>query len=127
MMATLAAVVLGFFGQFVRGISSGEVFGGGPVESLIRIIIQQNVTGELEMNSVAASVVKGIDWVLMGLLTAATYVLPDYNQFDTATFVADGYNIFGDLVAQQLTMAAVYFIAVSIVGYFFLKTREIAA
>ena len=127
MMATLAAVVLGFFGEFVRGISSGEVHGGGPLESLIRMIIQQNVTGELELNSVAATVLKGVDWVLMSLLTAGTFVLPDYTQFDTATFVADGYNIFGDLVAQQLTMAAVYLVAVTIVGYFFLKTREIAA
>jgi hypothetical protein len=127
MMATLAAVVLGFFGEFVRGISSGEIYGGGPLESLIRMIIQQNVTAELEMNSVATTVLKAVDWVLMSLLTAGTFVLPDYTQFDTATFVADGYNIFGDLVAQQLTMAAVYLVAVTIVGYFFLKTREIAA
>jgi hypothetical protein len=127
MLATLAAIVLGFFGEFIRGISSGEVYGGGPLESLIRIIIQQNVTTELEMNHIAATVVKGIDWCLISLLTAGTYVLPDYNQFDTATFVADGYNIFGDLVAQQLIMAAVYLTAVTIVGYFFLKTREIAA
>jgi hypothetical protein len=63
----------------------------------------------------------------MALLTAGTYILPDYTRFDTTQFVADGYNIFGDLVGQQLTMAAVYFVVVSIVGYFFLKTREIAA
>jgi len=127
MMATLAAVVLGFFGQFVRGISSGEIYGGGPLESMIRMIIQENVMTELELNSVAVSFLKGFDWVLMSLLTAGTFILPDYTQFDTATFVADGYNIFGDLVAQQLTMAAVYFGVVAIVGYFFLKTREIAA
>lgn len=127
MMATLSAVVLGFFGDFVRGISSGEIYGGGPIESMIRMIIQENVMNELELNSIAVTVLKAIDWVLMGMLTAGTYILPDYTQFDTATFVADGYNIFGDLVAQQLTMAFVYFVVVTIVGYFFLKTREIAA
>ena len=31
----------------------------------------------------------------MHLLQAATYILPDYTQFDTTEFVADGYNIFG--------------------------------
>ena len=46
---------------------------------------------------------------------------------DTTEFVASGYNIFGSLVGQQLVMALVYFTAVSIAGYFFLKTREIAA
>ena len=48
-------------------------------------------------------------------------------QFDTTEFVASGYNIFAAAVGQQVTMALVYFTAVTIAGYFFLKTREIAA
>jgi len=63
----------------------------------------------------------------MRLLQAATYVLPDFTQFDTSRFVADGFSIFPDLVAQQVVMAGVYFVVVTIVGYFCLKTREIAA
>jgi hypothetical protein len=68
-----------------------------------------------------------LDGGLMSLMYTSTYILPDYTQFDTTQFVADGYNIFGSLVGQQLTMAAVYFTVVTIAGYFFLKTREIAA
>jgi len=60
-------------------------------------------------------------------LAAATYILPDYTQFDTTEYVASGYNIFGALVGEQLVMGVVYFTAVTIAGYFFLKTREIAA
>jgi hypothetical protein len=127
MMATLSAIVLGFFGEKVRSIASGQEYGGGPIESLIRIVRQENVMTELEMNRVLLLVVQGADAVMMNLLRAATYVLPDYTRFDTTQFVADGYNIFGSLVGQQLTMAMVYFTVVSIAGYFFLKTREIAA
>ena len=127
MLATLSAVVLGFFGQFVRDVYTGAAHGGGPIESLIRMITQQNITTDLEVTGIIAQVVKGADWVLMSLMTAGTYVLPNYRQFDTAGFVADGYNIFGDLVAQQLTMAVVYSVVVGTIGYFFLKTREIAA
>ncbi len=82
---------------------------------------------DMEMNAILLKVIKGADAVLMHLMQAATYILPDYTQFDTTEFVASGYNIFAALVAQQLTMAVVYFVAVSIAGYFFLKTREIAA
>jgi hypothetical protein len=127
LMASLSAIVLGFFGQFVRDIATGTAYGGGPIESFIRIIIQQNVMTDLEMNTIVVKIIKGIDAVLMHLLQAATYILPDYTQFDTTEFVASGYNIFGSLVGQQLTMALVYFTAVTIAGYFFLKTREIAA
>jgi hypothetical protein len=127
LMASISAIVLGFFGQFVRDIATGVQYGGGPIESFIRMITQMNVMTDLEINAVLSKIIKVMDGALMHLLQAATYVLPDYTQFDTTEFVADGYNIFGAVVAEQLTMAIVYFTVVSIVGYFFLKTREIAA
>jgi hypothetical protein len=126
-MATLSAAVLGFFGQFVRNVATGVTEGGGPLEATIRIIIQQNVMTDLEINSIVVQILKVGDAILMRLLQAATYVLPDYTRFDTVEFVADGYSIMPDLVAEQVTMAAVYFVVVTIVGYFCLKTREIAA
>jgi hypothetical protein len=126
-LASISAISLGFFGQFVRDIATGASYGGGPVESFIRIITQNNVMTDLEMNPILLKLIKGMDAVLMHLMQAATYILPDYTQFDTTEFVASGYNIFGSLVGEQLTMAVVYFTAVSIAGYFFLKTREIAA
>lgn len=127
LMASISAIVLGFFGQFVRDIATGTAYGGGPIESFIRIITQQNVMTDMEINKILLTIIKGCDGILMHLLQAATYILPDYTQFDTTEFVASGYNIFGSVVGQQLVMAAVYFTAVSIAGYFFLKTREIAA
>lgn len=127
LMASISAIVLGFFGQFVRDVATGAAYGGGPIESFIRIIIQANLMTDLEFNSILVKIIKIADGALMHLLQAATYILPDYTQFDTTEFVATGYNIFGSLVGQQLTMAAVYFTVVTIVGYFFLKTREIAA
>jgi hypothetical protein len=127
LMASVSAIVLGFFGQFIRDIATGASYGGGPIESFIRIIIQQNMMTDLEVNTIVTKIIKGIDAVLMHVLQAATYILPDYTQFDTTEFVAAGYNIFSAMVCQQLVMAVVYFTAVTIAGYFFLKTREIAA
>jgi len=136
MLASLSAIVVGFFGQFVRGITigvfqggeaQGAVYGGGPIESFIRIITQQNVMTEMEMNKIFTTIIQVLDGGLMSLMYAATYILPDYTQFDTTEFVANGYNIFGSLVGEQLVMGLVYFTAVTITGYFFLKTREVAA
>ncbi len=127
MLAALSGIILGYFGQFVREVATGAVEGGGPIESTIRLLTQQNVQNELDINGIAAMVVQGIDQVLMQSIRVATYVLPDYNRFDTTKFVANGYDIFSDVVLQQVTMAAVYTLVVAVVGYFFLKTREIAA
>jgi hypothetical protein len=136
MLASMAAISLGYFGQDVRevtrgiffeGGASGARYGGGPIESFLRMVTQQNVMTDMEINSIVQKIMRGIDGGLMGVLYGATYILPDYTQFDTTQFVADGYNIFGSLVGEQVTMAIVYFTVVTIAGYFFLKTREIAA
>jgi hypothetical protein len=136
MLASISAIVMGFFGEFVRGItlgvlyggdSQGAIYGGGPIESFIRIVTQQNVMTDMEINSIFGTIIKVLDGSLMCVMYGATYILPDYTQFDTANFVADGYNIFGSLVAEQLVMGFIYFTAVTITGYFFLKTREVAA
>jgi ABC-type transport system involved in multi-copper enzyme maturation permease subunit len=127
MMASVSAIVLGFFGQTVRDVASGAQMGGGPLESLIRIVTQQNVQTELEIPRWIDNGMKWIDWFLMQIMVAGTYIFPDYTQFDTSKFVVNGYNIYPSLVGQQVTMALVYFMAAAIVGYFFLKTREIAA
>jgi hypothetical protein len=128
MMATMSIVGMGFFGQFIRQVATGAQEGGGPIESLIRLLLQQNVMTELDnQESILVMIIEGMDAALMHLLQAGTYALPDFTQFDTVMFVADGYSVFPALVAQQVTMGLVYFVVVTIIGYFCLKTREIAA
>jgi hypothetical protein len=125
-LATAGTLVLGLFGSFVRDVATGAAEGGGPIESFIRMILQQNVMTELEVATWMDRGIKVCDKALMGMIYALTFVLPDYLRFDTSQFVASGYNIYADLVGQHVTSALVYFAAAAVVGYFFLKTREIA-
>jgi hypothetical protein len=53
--------------------------------------------------------------------------LPGYEQFNTSEFVAFGYNIPGPLLVRHLTMTLGYFVLTALIGYFFLKTRELAS
>ncbi len=46
--------------------------------------------------------------------------------FNANRLVANGYDVYPDLVGMQLTMAIVYALSASVAAYFFLKTREIA-
>ena len=125
-LATAGTLVLGLFGGFVRDLATGTQMGGGPIESFIRMILQQNVMTDLEVAGWMDRVIKVIDKGLIGMVYGMTFVLPDYLKFDTSEFVASGYNIYADLVGQHVTSALVYFAMAAIVGYFFLKTREIA-
>ncbi len=48
MLATLGTLVGGFFNDFMYRLATGQTYGGGPFESIIRIWTQQNVTSEAE-------------------------------------------------------------------------------
>ena len=126
MLATVAAIVMGYFANFVRGMLYGEVEGGGPSESLVRIIRQQNVIMELEPG-VTTMVLQSFDFVTVLIMSGICALLPDYGGFNNSDFVASGFDINNALIWRDFVVTAAYVAVLTTVGYFFLKTREIAA
>ena len=126
MFATFVVYIAGLFREFIMNVATGEQVGGGPLESLVRIITQKNVSVDLDINAVIDWLVPAIDKVLMSLMWVAARVLPDFRGFNTSRFVADGFNIDGNLMTQQCLTAMAFVLVLSVFGYFFLKSREVA-
>ncbi len=128
MVATLSALGLGFFGAGVDKFFVEEYSGGGPIESLVRIGTQKGVMTELDLgNDALENIIKKIDYAVMyGILNLKT-ALPNFNKLSTSEFVAYGTNIFDDLLLRHITITFGYFVMSSFIGYFFVKTREMAA
>jgi hypothetical protein len=127
MLATLSTIVIGMFREFIIELFRGELQGGGPVEATIRVIKQLNLSVNLEIGSIPLAIVKGLDVVFLWFLGTLAVAMPDYTSFSTADFVAYGYNITPSLVVMHLLKAGAYVLIISMIGYFFLKTREVAA
>ncbi len=129
-LATMSAILLGFFGQFVSDLWSGVAFGGGPIESLIRLVNQDNMVVPLEFGAgdIGVNFVKFCDNVLLAIMNSMSAVLPDFSGLGRATeYVAYNFNYYDQLLARQCLTTLIYVMAITIIGYFFLKTREIAA
>ncbi|MHB8969838.1 MAG: ABC transporter permease [Pirellulaceae bacterium] len=129
-LATVSSVLLGFFGKFVQDLWSGQAFGGGPIEALIRLVNQDNLLNPLEFGTgdIGVRIVKFMDNVLLTVMHALSAVLPDFSGLGRASeYVAYSYNFYDQLLARQCLVTFVYVTAIAIVGYFFLRTREIAA
>lgn len=126
MLATAMAYTMGYFSQFVTDVSTGKQEGGGPLEAFIRIVEQQNLITDID-KGVADHVIFGFDNVMMLIMRAFSMVMPSYSRFDTASYVANGYNIPADLVTQHILVTLAYFLVLSVIGYFVFKSREIAA
>ncbi len=129
-LATLSSIMLGFFGQFVRDLWTGVAFGGGPIESMIRLVTQDNMTKPLEFGAgeIGVRLVKFADNILLTIMNAVATILPDFSGLGRAAeYVAYNLSYHDQLLARQCITTLIYVTAITIVGYFFLKTREIAA
>jgi len=132
MVATFVCVLLGFSAEQVYDtrhyIDQNINRGGGPIESLVRLVRQDAMTTELDVDSVAASVIKTVDAGIVYSLDAIATALPNLPKMvATAEYAASGFDIFGDLLLRHAAATLGYCILAFMVSYFFLKSREIAA
>ncbi len=125
MLFTISFITLGFFRQFFVDVAIGKQVGGGPVESLYRIVTQMNQTSPLAEN-LGTELIKNIDLVLKKGMESLAFVLPDFRSFSTVDYVAYGFNIPMNHLHQDLTVFLAYLLGLVVIGYFFLRTREVA-
>jgi hypothetical protein len=127
MFGTLIVYLVGTFKEFLIGVATGLEPGGGPIESMLRMVTQKNLMVDLDMGPVIDWLVPKIDAVIMFFVWVAARVFPDFGSFNTSRFVAYGYNIDENLLAQHCLITLAFVLVLSVYGYFFLKSKEIAA
>jgi ABC-type transport system involved in multi-copper enzyme maturation permease subunit len=128
MVATLSSLVLGFFGANIDTFFNSQYNGGGPVEAIVRILTQKGTMIDLDLgNQALERTIRTIDYGLMSGVSTLKSAVPDFGRLGTSDFIAYGVDLFDGLLARHLLIALGYFIMTTIIGYFFLKTREMAA
>ncbi len=132
MVATAVCVLLGFSAERVYDtryhIDAGIDMGGGPIESIVRILRQDAMTTQLDVDTIASRVIKTADAGIVYALDAVATALPNLPKMvGTAEYAASGFDVFGALLARHATATLGYCLLAFLVSYFFLKSREIAA
>jgi hypothetical protein len=125
MLFTLSFITLGFFREFFVNVAIGKQVGGGPVESLVRLVTQRNLVTAIA-DSFGTRLMHAVDSVLQAIMISMAQVLPDFRSFSTVDYVAYGFDIPTNQLAQDLTVTVAYIIGLFVIGYFFLRTREVA-
>ena len=132
MVATFVCVLLGFSAEQIYDtrhfIDSNIERGGGPIESVVRILKQDAMTTQLDVDAFTSKVIKTVDAGIVYSLDAIATALPNLPKMvGTAEYAASGFDIFGALLARHAAATLGYCILAFLVSYFFLKSREIAA
>lgn len=126
-LLTVSFILLGFFRDFFVSVATGTSYGGGPIESFVRLITQMNLTTPFSNETGApVRIMKTLDDVIEVTMQAVASVLPDFYSLSSATYVAQGYDIPAAVVGRQVCIALAYIVGFTVAGYFLLRTREVA-
>ncbi|MBX6311829.1 MAG: hypothetical protein IRY99_02745 [Isosphaeraceae bacterium] len=127
LLTTIAFFVAGQVAfTFLQQIALQSLQGGGPFESLIRLLSHDNLQTEL---APTASVIaaKTFDSLIMPVLSRLVYVVPNFSALDFSNTVADGFAVTWAQAANGLLLGLAYALPFTIAGYLILKNREVAA
>jgi hypothetical protein len=127
---TLTLIIIGspfrgFMDEMAANFSKGSLEGGGPIESIIRIVRHMNPTTPLPDNALT-TVVEAVDKVFLGGVWAIRYVIPDFGVYNLSEYVANGFDVgwsTGLLPAIAVTFA--FFLPCLLLGYYSLRFREL--
>jgi ABC-type transport system involved in multi-copper enzyme maturation permease subunit len=125
MFAAFVVLLVGFSGDFIRDLSKPDAEGGGPIESFVRIITQNNMQSPLE-TGLATTLMEQTDNLLVYMMYQLTYLAPDFRWLDFSDFLTYGYAIDVQRVLVAVSIALGFAAGTTVLGYFCLKTREIA-
>jgi hypothetical protein len=133
LVAALSVLLIGQFREFIGRLFTSQVTGdssiapgGGPIESLYRIVTQTSITLELDPTP-AVQAMKLADTVLLAPMRVAAGLFPSLSTLGTSDFVAGGFDIPGDLLAAHAAETLAYVAAFCIAGAFSLRAREVAS
>jgi hypothetical protein len=132
LLSTASTLILGFFAPFISLIFTDmkkaqpeREWGGGPVESLIRLLTSKNLSADLELPKVVVDIIENFDRLAMFIIANLTHVVPEVNRFPTSENIALGFNIDGNMMLIQASMTLAFVSCLSVISYFILRSREL--
>ncbi len=117
----------GYAGEHLQDLASGHSFVGGPFRSMNQILNAQQATAQVDEANPLARAAEGLDQGFAWLVRRFLNVVPDVYSYSWTSFVQEGFNIpFESLVMNLLVMVG-YLLPWFILGYYLMRSREVAA
>ena len=124
-LASLTLLTVGGFKTFLGKIVEGTLPGGGPFEAAYRLNNQMNLVSPLEPGF-KTDLIQFADARVRNLLDLVSHVAPNFRSFWLDEYLAAGFNVPGGYLAMLAVTTVGYIIPVLLLGYLFLRSREVA-
>jgi hypothetical protein len=126
-LLTFAVLIVGQgFRELVDKIVTGQQLGGGPIESIYRMVTHMNQTVALELSKPIERVIKLSDQGIENGLWLVQQTFPNLTYFNMSPYVAKGFDVdFRAAILPAIAVTVAFIIPCVLLGYYSLKLREL--
>ena len=117
----------GYAGEHLTDMASGQSFVGGPFRSMNQILNAQQATTQVDETNPLARAAEGLDQGFAWLVRRFLNVVPDVYAYSWTDFVQEGFNIPFESLVMNLVVMVGYLLPWFILGYYLMRSREVAA
>jgi hypothetical protein len=126
MLATGLIFLVGFFPEHINDVATNRNVGGGPFESMSRLLKAEQPTTPLN-ESAGTKALTIFDRFGAWFFRRIQNVIPESESFNWTAFVSEGFNINSEYLAVNLLVTFGYLLPWGILAYYLMKSREVAA
>jgi hypothetical protein len=118
--------VIGFAAEHLEDMASGKSFVGGPARAITQILKAEQPTAQMDPGSTSTTVTGFLDYLVAWGFRRIQNIVPDVHAFGWADYVKEGFNIPLESLLMNLLMTFAYLLPWLILGFYSLRSREIA-
>jgi ABC-type transport system involved in multi-copper enzyme maturation permease subunit len=129
LLTTGIIYLLGFFPDFISEVAQRRNVGGGPMESMMRLVKRpggESTAGQLDQTT-TAQVATWFDEVFSWALRRFLDLIPDLANYTFTDYVAEGVSISAGQMVMSLVVLVGYLLPWAVLAYYLLKWREVAS
>jgi len=126
-LLTFAVLIVGQgFRELIEKIVTGQNLGGGPLESIYRMVTHMNQTVSLELSKPVETSIKLTDKGVENGLWLVQQTFPNLTYFNMSPYVAKGFDVdFRAAILPAIAVTVAFLIPCVLLGYYALKLREL--
>lgn len=116
----------GYVTEHIQDLSAGTSVGGGPVESMFRMINAESPTMPLDTTG-TTRVITWLDQAYAWMFRRFANIVPDVDAFAWGDFLAEGYNVSFEYLIVNVLILVGYLLPWGVLAYYLMRNREVAA
>lgn len=126
LLATIFLYLSAYLAEHLRDVANGQSVGGGPFESLTRLLSASTPTTQLEDTATKRTIDFG-DRVFQWVFRRYENIVPNIDAFSWTNYLKEGFNINTEYLVVNLILLAGYLLPWALLSYYLIRNREVAA